>query len=86
MQLDRMRATDKRTKDPMQDQIGPAFLGVLSLMFGSYGLRVLALAYNAKTLGEWTEKAWIGAGSLTLCTLFAICSYRLIAGIMVAAL
>ena len=77
-------ATDERTKDPMQDQLGPAFLGVLSLLFGSYGLRELAVAYNVEPLGEWSEKAWVGAGSLTLCTLLAICSYRLMAGIIVA--
>ncbi len=74
---------DESTKDPMHDQLGPAFLSVLSFLFGTYGLRELALAYNVEPFKEWTGKAGVGAGSLTLCALFAICSYRLVGGIIV---
>jgi len=69
---------------PMHDQVGPAFLGVLSFLFGTYGLRELALAYNVELFDEWAGKAGVGAGSLTLSALFAICSCRLVCGIIVA--
>lgn len=45
----------------MQDQLGPAFLDVLSFLFGSYSLHELAVAYNVEPLDEWSEKAWVGA-------------------------
>lgn len=67
----------------MHDQLGKVFLGVLSFLCGSYGLWELALAYNAESFEEWAGKAGLGAGSLTLCALFAICSYRLVGGIIV---
>jgi len=41
-------------------------------------VRELALAYNVEPFEEWTGKAGVGAGSLTLCAIFAICSYRLV--------
>lgn len=68
----------------MQDQIGPAFLSVLSFLFGSYGARELALAYRIESIDEWIGKAALGTGSLTLCVLFASCSYQLIRGIITA--
>ena len=61
----------------MQVQIGPAFLCALGLVFGGYGVWELALAYRIKSLHDWVEKAALGAGSLTLCVLFASCSVRL---------
>lgn len=68
---------DRSAKDPMSDHFGFVFLVVLSLLFGSYGLRELALAYRVKRFDEWFGMAWLGAGSLVLCSLFAICSYSL---------
>jgi len=62
------------------DQIGPAFLMVLGLAFGSYGVRELALAYRSDPFGEWIEKAVLGAGGLAVGALFAVCGYRLLGG------
>ena len=64
----------------MQDQVGPAFLGVLSLIFSGYGARMLALAYRTEPLDEWVENAALGASSLTLSTLFASCCSWLVRG------
>jgi len=66
----------------MQKQIGLAFLGALSLLFGSYGVWALTLAYHAEPLNEWVGKAGLGAGSLALCVLFASCGYQLIRGLV----
>ena len=65
----------------MQDQVGPAFLGALSLIFGGYGVWELALAYRIEPLDEWVAKARLAASSLALCGLFASCSVHLIRGI-----
>lgn len=62
------------------NQIGPIFLGVLGLGFSLYGVRELALAYFLEPVGEWFQKAFLGANSLMLGALFACCSYRLVAG------
>ena len=70
----------------MQDQVGPAFLGVLSLVFGGYGARTLALAYRTEPFNEWVGEAALGAGSLMLSTLFASCTYWLVRGASTAPL
>jgi len=75
---------DESTKDPKHDQFGPAFLGILGLQFGTYRLRELVLAYNVELVDDWVGKAWVSAGGLTLCALFAIGSYRLVCGIILA--
>ena len=62
------------------DQIGPAFLMALGLVFGGYGMRELALAYCSDPFGEWIEKAVLGAGGLAVGALFAVCGYRLLGG------
>ena len=61
----------------LQDQIGPAFLVMLSLAFGIYGMRELALACSLRPLDQWIERVLPGAGGVTLGALFACCSYRL---------
>jgi hypothetical protein len=63
------------------DQIGPVFLAALSLVFGSYGVWELALAYRLDLFGAWIEKAVLGAGGLMLGVLLALCSYRLVEGL-----
>ncbi len=68
----------------MYNQIGPTFLGVLSLLFGGYGVRELASAYDTGPFDEWIGKAGIGTSSLILCVLFASCTYQLIREIVVA--
>ena len=62
------------------DPIGPVFLATLSLAFCGYGVWELTRAWRLEPLDQWIEKALPGAGSLTLGVLFALCSYRLIAG------
>ena len=62
----------------LQDQIGPVFLAMLSLIFGVYGVRELALACRPWPFDEWIERALPGAGAVTLSAVFAGCSYRLI--------
>lgn len=64
----------------LEDQIGPMFLGVLSLLFASYGVRELSLAYRLKSFEEWLGKAFIGTNGLLLGALFACCTYRLVGG------
>jgi hypothetical protein len=62
----------------LQNQIGPAFLAMLSLVFGVYGMRELALACGPWPLDQWIERVLPGAGGVTLGALFACCSYRLV--------
>ena len=62
----------------LQDQIGPVFLAMLSLVFGIYGTWELALACRPWPLNQWIERVLPGAGSVTVSALFACCSCRLI--------
>jgi hypothetical protein len=55
----------------VQNQVGPVVLGVLSVVFGGYGLGELVLAYRATALKDWGEKAGSGAGGILLGALFA---------------
>lgn len=68
----------------MYDQIGPTFLGVLSLLFGGYGVRELASAYEIGPFDEWIVKAGLGTSSLMLCVLSASCTHQLIREIVAA--
>ena len=62
----------------MYNHIGTTFLGVLSFLFGGYGVRELASAYETGPFGEWIVKAGLGTSSLILCFLFASCTHQLI--------
>ncbi len=68
----------------MDIQIGPTFLGFLSLLFGGYGVRELASAYGTGPFDEWIGKAGLGTGSLILCVLFASCTHRVIREVVAA--
>lgn len=65
----------------LDDEIGPAFLGALSLVFGGYGVRELALACRLGPSSAWIERALPGAGALVLGAPFAWCGYRLVDGV-----
>jgi hypothetical protein len=56
----------------MSHGIAIAFLAGLSLLFGSYGLRALALAYRTIALDAWSERALPGAGGIFVAALFAL--------------
>jgi hypothetical protein len=60
----------------MLHQINLAFLGVLGVFFGSYGLRGLVQAYRTTSLDEWSDKALPGAGGLIIGVLFATMAFR----------
>lgn len=68
----------------MYNQIGPTFLGVLSLLFGGYGVRELASAYYTGPFDEWIGKVGLGTSSFLLCVLFASCTRHLIREIVAA--
>ena len=64
----------------MPDQADPLFLSTLSVMFGSYGVWQLVLAWRLEQLDEWVDKVLPGAGGVMVGALFATCSYRLLSG------
>jgi len=56
----------------MSDKIGPAFLVLLSVAFGSYGVGELVRAYRTEVLEQWREKALLGASGIILGALFLV--------------
>lgn len=56
----------------MSHVIASAFLAGLSLLFGSYGVQALALAYRTIPLDAWSEHALPGAGGIIVAALFAL--------------
>ena len=60
------------------EQIGALVMGVLSVIFGSYGLRGLLIAYRTDPLHEWIEKAGFAVAGVLLAALFACVSLRTI--------
>ena len=54
-----------------ESEIGPIVMGVLSAVFGGYGLRELVLAYRIEPFDEWLARAVPAAGGVLLGVLFA---------------
>jgi len=64
----------------MQKQIGLAFLGALSLLFGSYGVWALTLAYHAEPLNEWGGKAGLVPAAWRYASCSRVAAISLFAG------
>jgi hypothetical protein len=60
----------------MPHQIGLVFLGVLGILFGSYGFVELAQAYRTASLDEWQDKALPGAGGVIVGVMFAVMAFQ----------
>ena len=69
---DNVGAAEAISRLMMSDKIGPAFLVLLSVAFGSYGVRELVRAYRAEGLEQWREKALVGAGGVLLGALLLV--------------
>jgi hypothetical protein len=62
----------------MHNEIGPVVMGVLSALFGAYGIRELAFAYRTPKLQEWSGRAMPAAGGIFLAGLFADMAYHIL--------
>ncbi len=62
----------------MQNEIAPLVLGSLGLLFGSYGVRELVLAYKATALNAWSERALPGAAGIFVAALFAVMARQVV--------
>jgi hypothetical protein len=63
----------------MHNEIGPAVLAGLSVIFAGYGIWELALAYQTAALKDWSERAVPGAGGVLLAALFAAMAIHILA-------
>jgi hypothetical protein len=62
----------------MHNEIGPAVLGLLSVVFAAYGVRELALAYRVVAVKDWGEKAVQGAAGVCVAVVFAVMTWQIL--------